>query len=108
MKIPTKIKIGETEYKVNEKKFYFNDLTGGSINFNLSKIVIRKTLPSKKEREAVFFHEIAHGILKELEFNHPKISPFRSNEVFVQELGLVLRKTFLDLFEKQEDLRTKK
>ena len=101
MKIPTKIKIGEVEYKVSEKKFYFNDNISGNINYNLAQINIRKTL-SSKEKEATFFHEIAHGILKELEFNHPKISPFRSNEDFVQEMGLTLRKAFLDLLKKQE------
>ena len=56
----------------------------------------------KRITEDTFFHEIAHGILKELEFNYPKMSSFRNNESFVQEMGLTLRKTFIDLLNNRE------
>lgn len=52
--------------------------------------------------EDTFFHEMAHGILKEMEFNYPQITKFRSDENFTQELGLCLRKLFLHLLEEQE------
>ncbi len=44
------------------------------------------------------------GVLKEMEFNYPKMSKFRSDDTFVQELGLVLRNTFIDLLKKQDKL----
>jgi hypothetical protein len=38
-----------------------------------------------------------------MEFNYPQITKFRNDEQFTQELGLNLRKLFLDLLEKQKD-----
>lgn len=55
----------------------------------------------KRINEDIFFHEISHGVIKELEYNHPRIAVFRTNEAFVQEMGLILRKTFLELLESQ-------
>lgn len=102
MKIPNKLIIGETQYKIKMKRVInWNKEIGGQINYNYNLLILKKGM-SKKILESSFFHEIAHGILKELEFNYPKISNFRDNEKFVQEMGLVLRKTFLDLLEKQE------
>ncbi len=101
MEIPKKIKIGEKEYKVYEKRYYFNDSLGGQINYNLNTLGIRKNLDDR-DKQVTFFHEVSHGILKELEFNHPKITTFRNNEDFVQEMGLILRKMFLDLLKKQK------
>lgn len=102
MKIPQKIKIGNTEYKVKKKNYYFNKTLGGQINYNLRTMYIRKS-GIKVDEEENFFHEIAHGTCKELEFNYPKIVAFRNNESFIQELGIVLRKTFLDLLKKQKN-----
>ena len=103
MKIPEKILIRDTTYKIKLKNYYFNDALGGNINYNNSVMGIKKSLKGKF-KEDTFFHEVAHGVLKELEFNHPKIHSFRNNEDFVQEMGLVLRKTFIDLLEKQDVL----
>lgn len=107
MKIPKEILIGDTMYKIKLKNYYFSDNSlGGNINYNNSIMGIRKSLKGKF-KEDTFFHEVAHGILKELEFNHPKIHSFRNNENFVQEMGLILRKTFIDLLKKQDALVSK-
>ena len=101
MIIPKKIKIGDMEYNVREKMFLFKDKSiAGNISYGNLDMSIRSGMIDKS-KEDVFFHEITHGILKELEFNHPKITHFRNNEDFVQEMGLLLRKTFLDLMKKQ-------
>lgn len=100
--IPREILIGDTMYKVKLKSYYFNSNIGGNINYNDSVMGLKKSLKGKF-KEDTFFHEVAHGVLKELEFNHPKITNFRNNENFVQEMGLVLRKTFKDLLKKQDD-----
>ncbi len=101
MKIPKKIKIGNKEYNIKKTNFYFNDTLGGQINYNTDTIKIK----NGNQEEITFFHEIAHGILKELEFNYPKMVAFRNNESFTHELGLTLMSTFLDLLKKQEDLK---
>ena len=101
MRIPNKIKIGDSEYNVNEKMILFKEKTlSGQITYGNLNLAIRGDM-IPKAKEDTFFHEIAHGVLKELEFNHPKISHFRNDDKFVQEMGLVLRKTFLDLIEKK-------
>lgn len=97
MIIPDKIKIGDTEYKVRNKKF---KEIGGQINYSNRTLDIHRS-NFDRAREDTFFHEVSHGILKELEFNHPKIICFRNNEDFTQEMGLILRKTVLDLIRKQ-------
>ncbi len=100
MKIPKKIKIGEVEYTISQKRYFFNKTIGGSINYGEKTLDIKKNT-DQKIKEDTFFHEISHGVLKELEFNHPKVSKFRNNEGFVQEMGLILRTTFLDLLRQQ-------
>ena len=45
---------------------------------------------------------MVHGILREMEFNYPQLTKFRTDEEFVQELGLCLRKVFFDLLKEQE------
>lgn len=101
MNFPKEIKIGDKEYKVKEKRYLFQYGVGGNIDYHRGVGGIRKGIKGKYKEE-VFFHEIAHGVLKDLEFNYPKVSAFRNDEKFVQEMGLILRKTFLDLLSKQK------
>lgn len=103
MIIPKKIRIGDLEYNIKERMFLFKNktLAGTIIYGNLDMNIRRDMIPRAKED--TFFHEVAHGILKELEFNHPAMTKFRNDEIFVQELGLLLRKTYLDLEKKQQE-----
>jgi hypothetical protein len=101
MIIPKKIMIGETEYKVKKKTLLFPTNLGGQINYFHQKLTIRKG-GSERNEEDIFFHEIAHGILKEIEYNHPSITKFRNDEQFVQEMGLIMRKTFKSLISQQQ------
>lgn len=103
MKIPDKIRIGCKNYIIKKVRTvsWLNNSIVGNINYSASIIKIKK-YKDKREMEQTFFHEMAHGLMKEMEFNHPQITKFRSDEVFTQELGLNLRKTFLDLLDKQE------
>lgn len=104
MKYPKTINIGNKVYKIKVLKFlerfwFLKHNMAANINYkdNLIKTV---EFDDPKENEANLFHEITHGILREMEFNHPGIITYRNNEVFVEELGLALRKTFIDLHEK--------
>lgn len=104
MKIPKKLLIGDRLYRIKNKLMFvnlFDSDISGNINYNTNIMKIKKVKDNKTE-EDIFFHEVTHGILKELEFNHPKIVKFRNDEEFVQEMGLILRKIFLDLMEKQK------
>lgn len=105
MIIPKKIKIGNHYYDVKKVKIvdWTNRDVIGNINYGKKRMKFKSFEKDERTDEDIFFHEISHGLLKELEFNHPKISVFRNDEVFVQEMGLTLRKTFLDLLESQED-----
>ena len=104
MNIPKKIKIGEHLYDIKKVRVvdWNNSAVGGSINYLTKKMILKKGSSDKKIIETTFFHEVAHGLLKELEYNHPKASKFRCDEEFVAELGLELRKTFIDLLESQD------
>lgn len=104
MIIPNKLIIGRNIYKIKIKRIldWTNKDICGHINYHKAILKIKKT-NNNRSKEDTLFHEIAHGLLKELEFNHPQISKFRDNEIFVQELGLNLRKTFLDLLKKQRE-----
>lgn len=104
MKIPKKLKIGEHYYDVKKVRIvdWKDSSIAGQISYGDKKMRLKVFEKDHRVTEDTFFHEIAHGLLKELEFNHPKISKFRNDEVFVQEMGLTLRKTFLDLLESQE------
>jgi hypothetical protein len=103
--IPDKIRIGDHYYNIKRLRIidWSNWNVSGQINY-ATKVMKINEKASKDERiiESTFFHEIAHGILKELEFNNPQLSKFRCNESFVEELGLTLRKTFIDLLKSQE------
>ena len=102
IKIPETLRIGGTIYKIKRKRTIgFDSNIGGNINYNTDTMSMRKKM-NPKTTESVFFHEVAHGVLKEMEFNFPKMSTFRNDETFVQELGLVLRNTFIDLLNKQD------
>jgi len=101
MTIPKKVKIGESEYSVKRTRFVGGKNWSGFINYHDRKIKIKPGY-SEREEEDVFFHEIAHGILKEMEFNHPQINKFRGDEQFIQELGLLIRKTFKSLNEEKK------
>jgi hypothetical protein len=100
MKIPSKISIGEITYRIKIRRFvnFFNSDIHGSINYG-DAIIKLKQQSSDRTTEDIFFHELAHGILKEIEYNYPQIVKFRNDEKFVQEMGLTLRKSFLDLLE---------
>lgn len=102
MIIPDRLRIGNKEYKIRFKNIvdWTDSNVSGQINYSNSKLIIKRK-QDDRDIESTLFHEIAHGVLKELEFNHPKISSFRNDEVFVNEMGLTLRKTFLDLMKKQ-------
>lgn len=102
MKIPHKILIGESLYQVKQTKFISmsKESIVALINYD-KKLIKLKSIKDTRLLEDHFFHEVSHGLLKELEFNHPKISNFRTNEAFIQELGLTLRITFLDLLKSQ-------
>lgn len=102
IKIPEKVKIGDECFKIKNKKWIdFKGNVSGQINYTTSTILIKKGLP-EKIKEDTFFHEIAHGILKEMSFNYPFLEKYRNDESFAQELGLILRKIFLDLLKNQE------
>lgn len=103
MKIPEKVKIGKYDYNIKKVRIidWKNIGVVGQINYSNKLIKLKMCKKDHRMNEDVFFHEVAHGILKELEFNHPKMSKFRNDEDFVQELGLILRKTFIDLLKKQ-------
>ena len=101
--------IGDSKYKVREKNYWFSRLGNISGNINYANQVINMSnIQTERCKEDTFFHEIAHGILKELEFNYPAITKYRNDELFTQELGLMLRKTFLDLIQKQGEQEFKK
>ena len=103
MKIPSNLKIGATIYKIIVKRFikFSNPNIAGNINYNKRLITIKKTT-DQRATEDIFFHELAHGLLKEMEFNYPAVTKFRHDELFTQELGLNLRKMFLELLRNQE------
>ena len=103
MIIPDKITIGVKEYRVKRLRFIelFNSNIQGQICYGEGVLKI-KNVGDERATEEVFFHELAHGILHEMEFNYPQITKFRNDEQFTQELGLVLRKTFLELIEGQK------
>lgn len=101
MKIPNKIKIGERDYKIKEKRLIdWDKKVSGQIQYGSNTLILKKNANERAKQDA-FFHEIAHAILKEMSFNYPKITKFQDDESFVQEMGLVLRKTFLDLLKAQ-------
>lgn len=104
MIIPEKIKIGEHYYDVKKVRIvdWSNSFISGNIHYGKKLMKLKVWEKDERLTQDTFFHEVAHAILKELEFNHPQISNFRTNEDFVQELGLTLRKAFLDLLESQE------
>ena len=104
MKIPDKIRIGKYNYNIKKVRIidWTNSNIDGQISYSSKMMKIKINKKDERITESTFFHEIVHGILKELEYNYPKISSFRSNESFVQELALILRKTFIDLLDAQE------
>lgn len=103
MKIPKKIKMGDQEYMIKmRKKVGGNKHYGGQINYSSKIMELKKDARDSKLLEATFFHEITHCLIKELEYNYPKIQKFRNDEGFVNEMALLLRKFFLDLLEKNE------
>lgn len=104
MKIPEKIKIGEHDYDIKKVPIvdWKNSNIIGQINYGKKEIKLKMFKTDERVDQDTFFHEIAHGILKELEFNHPQITKFRNEELFAQEMGLLLRKSFLDLMKKQD------
>ena len=102
MKIPDKIKIGNRDFKVKIKRLInWDNNISGQIRHGDAKLILAKNL-SGKRLEDTFFHEISHGLFKEMEFNYPQMVKFRNDETFIQEFGLLLRNTFLDLLKKQD------
>ena len=99
MKIPRTILIGNSDYKIIRKDWVFNKVLGGEINYDAKTIKIRKG--DKGIMEDTFFHEMAHGVMKEMEYNYPQVTKYRNDDDFIQELGLTLRKTFKSLLDNQ-------
>ena len=113
MKIPSSIKIGNKEYAIKEVKIvnFFNTLNplrlfkdGGTIIGQICKdnkdIRLQKDLKPKKKK-MVFFHELAHGIMWEMEKSHPQVSAWRDDEVFTDKFGRMLSRTFDNLMKSQ-------
>lgn len=101
MKYPQDINIGDKRYKIKivrylERFLFLRNNIAANINYKTG-VIKTVIFNDSKEDEANFFHEIAHGMLREMEFNHPKIITFRKNEKFIEEFALVLRKTIIDL-----------
>ena len=109
MKMPKRVRIGESTYIIKMQHFidFLNLGISGKINYSKKVVKIKKT-SDKRMMEDVFFHEIAHGVLKEMEFNYPQLTKFRNDEAFTQELGLHLRTLFLNLLNDQEMGKQKK
>ncbi len=102
MKIPKTIRIGNKEFKIKIKnRISWSKKISGQINYDDKELMINKKLKGR-DLESTFFHELAHGLFHEMEFNYPQMVKFRNDETFIQEFGLNLRKTFLDLLEKQK------
>ena len=103
MNIPNKITIGMKEYSIKIKYFVdlFHSNVYGNINYMDGVMKIKK-VDDERAMEDTFFHEIAHGLMKEMEFNYPQMVKFRNDEKFIQELGLHLRNTFMELLRKQK------
>jgi len=102
VKIPKKVRIGNHYYNIKKVRVvdWKNKDVAGDINYGIKRVRLKKFKDERMNQE-IFFHEVAHGILKELEFNYPQIIKFRNDEIFVQELGLTLRKTVIDLLNNQ-------
>lgn len=108
MKIPKNVKIGKLLYKIEIcKRINKQNSLMGRVDYQDKKIKILK-MSDNRQIEMVLFHEIAHGIIGELEFNYPKISIFKDDEIFIGEFTLLLRKTFLDLLDKQDKKNKKR
>lgn len=107
MMLPENVKIGKKEYLIRQCRYLFNDSIGGSINYNTNKIKVRRSMDSI-EKERCLFHEIAHGVIHEMILNYPQLAKFKSDEAFIDELGLTLRKTFLSFTNKTEELKNVK
>lgn len=104
MIIPDKIKIGRNYYTIKKVKHMVWGDTSivGKINYGDKLMKLKMYKRDNISNQDTFFHEVAHGLLKELEFNYPQMVKFRNDESFTQELGLTLRITFLDLLGRQE------
>ena len=106
-RIPEEVRIGNSHYKVIQHKivtsnFGFDALLNlikgqvrlGQINFNNKEIKIKKDGYNKRK---TFLHEVAHGIMYEMEKRYPKASAWNNDEAFMGRLGIVLDKTLTDL-----------
>lgn len=104
MKFPKRIKIGDYYYSIKKMKIvdWNNFKVDGQVNYFRKTIKVKANEKHKKMEEETLFHEIAHGLMKELEYNYPKLVKFRNDEDFTQEFGLMLRKIFVELLEAQE------
>ena len=100
MKIPKKVKIGNETFKIKVKRFMKKNLYGSICQ--CKKVIKINKNNSTRELEATFFHEIVHGLLKEMSFNYPFLKNKRFDEDFVEEMGLLMRNIYLDLLKKDE------
>ncbi len=107
MIIPNKITIGKSIYNVFNRYLFFRS-HAGIINYFEKEIVLKRKYNKGRTGESTFFHEVSHGIVNELQYNYPKIIPLKDDEDFVQELGLLLRRVFMDLLAQQELPKDKK
>ena len=97
MKIPKTIEINNRILRVRRPKMLFRN-QAGTFNLLSGVISIRRQLKDFPFIESIsFFHELSHAILLNLSSNHPIASNLVNDEPFCNELGLNIRKIFLDL-----------
>jgi len=100
MKIPKEITIGKIKFKIKRIFNWLGFRRYGRFNPLKKDISIKRMLKKHPDWEKkVFFHELSHGIIDDMETNWPSISKFRSDEDFIMELGMHMKKIYEDLFE---------
>ncbi len=88
----TKLKIGKTNYKINVVEAFYNEVIVAEIDYHTKTITVAKkggitrTPLTQTEIEESFWHEVVHGILKDMGHN------LESNEEFVDGVAVRLYK----------------
>lgn len=108
MKIPKTIQIHNRILRVRRPHMLFRN-RAGSFDILTGIIYVRRQLKDYPDLESIsFFHELSHGILLNLCSNNPSASNLVNDELFVNELGLNIRKVFLDLKGGKQTMELKK
>lgn len=97
MKVPKEVQIGKTNYRVHNKTGFGSSPVVGQIDYALRTILLashggvtkKKRTPAQLQN--TFWHEVTHGILKDME------SPLEANEKFVGALSLRIAKVVRQL-----------